>query len=162
MNWKIKLGSIIGIGIFLPSATKLGQGYVFTGVCDSVHGGEYLTRYIPPRTSQVPPGTRYTPPGPGTHPPLGPGTPPGTRYTPSRTRYSPSLGTRYTPLGPGTPPQDQVHLPCRACWEIRSTRGRYASYWNAILLLFVFYAYVLQRIKHKGILWRTPGHWSNF
>ena len=22
---------------------------------------------------------------------------------------------------------------CRACWEIRSTRGRYASYWNAIL-----------------------------
>ena len=23
---------------------------------------------------------------------------------------------------------------CRACWEIRSTRGRYASYWNAILL----------------------------
>ena len=23
----------------LPPATKLGQGYVFTGVCDSVHGG---------------------------------------------------------------------------------------------------------------------------
>ena len=25
--------------IFLPPATKLGQGYIFTGVCDSVHGG---------------------------------------------------------------------------------------------------------------------------
>ena len=24
---------------YLPPATKLGQGYVFTGVCDSVHGG---------------------------------------------------------------------------------------------------------------------------
>ena len=24
---------------FLPPATKLGQGYIFTGVCDSVHGG---------------------------------------------------------------------------------------------------------------------------
>ena len=29
---------------------------------------------------------------------------------------------------PGDPPQ------CRAYWEIRSTRGWYASYWNAILL----------------------------
>ena len=25
--------------IFLPPATKLGQGYIFTGVCDSVHRG---------------------------------------------------------------------------------------------------------------------------
>ena len=49
-----------------------------------------------------------------------------------------------TPLGPGTPleqtPRDQAppllreQSPlCSACWEIRSTRGRYASYWNAIL-----------------------------
>ena len=45
--------------------------------------------------------------------------------TPLRTRHPP---------GPGTPPQDQAHHPrCRACWEIRPTRGRYASYWNAIL-----------------------------
>ena len=71
-----------------------------------------------------------TPPGPGTSP-LGPGTPPGTRYTPQ---------TRYTPPGPDTPPRtrysppDQVHPRHRACWEIRSTRGRYASYWNAFLL----------------------------
>ena len=25
--------------VYLPPATKLGQGYIFTGVCDSVHGG---------------------------------------------------------------------------------------------------------------------------
>ena len=25
--------------LFLPPATKLGQGYIFTGVCDSVHRG---------------------------------------------------------------------------------------------------------------------------
>ena len=25
--------------VFLPPATKLGQGYIFTGVCDSVHRG---------------------------------------------------------------------------------------------------------------------------
>ena len=109
----------------LPPATKLGQGYVFTGICHSLNrGGQYLTRY-PPQTrytpqdqvhlpgpgtplppdqvhlpqDQVPPGTRYTPPDqvqpPGTRYPPRPGTPPGTRYTPQ---------TRYTHPGPGTPP----------------------------------------------------------
>ena len=29
----------LAYGVFLPPATKLGQGYIFTGVCDSVHGG---------------------------------------------------------------------------------------------------------------------------
>ena len=38
--------------LLLPPAMKLGEGYVFTRVCDSVHRGEYLGRY--------PPGTRYT------------------------------------------------------------------------------------------------------
>ena len=27
--------------VLLPAATKLGQGYVFTGVCDSVNGGGF-------------------------------------------------------------------------------------------------------------------------
>ena len=52
--------------------------------------------------------------------------------------------TRHPP-GADTPPWDQAppwkQTPPppqhRACWEIRSTRGRYASYWNAILLKFV-------------------------
>ena len=52
-------------------SSRMGQGYIFTGVCDSVHRGEYLGRYPPPGT------------------PPGPGTPPRTRYTPQ---------TRYTPL----------------------------------------------------------------
>ena len=153
----------------------MGQGYVFTGVCDSVHRGEYLTRYTP--RPGTPPQTRYTrcpldqvhpqtrcPPGPGAPPdqvhpspdqvhppnqvyPPGPGDqvhppdqvhprdqvhppdqvphPPWTRYTPRP--GTPSPWTRYTP-------QDQVPPPRgTACWEIRSTSGRYASYWNAIL-----------------------------
>ena len=38
------------------------------------------------------------------------------------------------------PPQEQTPPPQhRACWEIRSTRGRYASYWNAILLTKFFH-----------------------
>ena len=60
------------------------------------------------------------------------GTPPATRYTlldqvHPQTRYTPP-GTRYTPRGPGTPSRTS------ACREIRATSGRYASYWNAILL----------------------------
>ena len=75
---------------YLPPATKLGQGYVFTGVCDSVHRGVCLSACwdTTPR-EQTPP-----------------------EQTPPRSR---------------TPPRR------RACWEIRSMRGRYASYWNAIL-----------------------------
>ena len=82
--------------MFLPPATKLGQGYIFTGVCYSVHAGEYLGRYTPRDQvhplDQVPPRTRYTP-WDKVHP-LGPGTPP--------------LGTRYTPR-PGTHPPGAVH-----------------------------------------------------
>ena len=92
----------------------------------------------PPRPGtppdQVPPTrTRYTPrpgappPGPGTPPP--PGTPPRTRYSPPWTRYTP---LDQVPPRPGTPPRR------RAYWEIRSMRGRYASYWNAILFTYKF------------------------
>ena len=76
--------------LLLP-ATKLGQGYIFTGICDSVHRGSTWAGTTP--------GTRYTPWN-QVHPP-GPGTPP-------RTRYTPRPGT---PLGLGTPPWDQVHSP---------------------------------------------------
>ena len=85
--------------IYLSPATKLGQGYIFTSICDSVHRGENLDRYPLGRYT---PGTRYLP-GPGTpawdqvHHPPGPGTPPRTRYTP-QTRY----------------PRDQVH-PSEQC-----------------------------------------------
>ena len=109
--------------------------------CLSVHRGEYLGRYPPWQVHppwQVPP-QEGTPPG-QVHP-LG--------------RYTHQAGTPHwqvhpswagTPPGQVTPPWQvhlpgQVHPPCRyppsgssACWEIRATSGRYASYWNAFLL----------------------------
>ena len=45
-----------------------------------------------------------------------------------RGRHPP--GTRHPPRS--RPPQRSV------CWEIRATSGRYASYWNAILFIFIF------------------------
>ena len=109
------------------------------------------TRYTP--LDQVhPPWTRYTPLGPGppldqVHPqtrytPLDQVHPPKTRYPPDQVhpwdhvhppwdQVPPRPGT--PPLAPGTPP-DQVPPP--GTREIQSTRRRYASYWNAILLGF--------------------------
>ena len=77
--------------ILLPPATKLGQGYIFTGICDSVHRGGSTW-------AGTPPGTRYTPQD---QVPPGPGTPSGTRYTP-QTRYT-TPWTRYTPRTRYTP-----------------------------------------------------------
>ena len=97
----------------------------------------------PPRpgpSEQTPPRTRHPPtrhPSPWTRPPRsrhppGPRTPPD--HAPPRTMHPhphsppPDQAPPPQPPGPGTP------LPRRrACWEIRSTSGRYASYWNAIL-----------------------------
>ena len=43
------------------------------------------------------------------------------------------------PPGADIPPGADTHPPPhRACWETRWTRGRYASYWNAILLKLSF------------------------
>ena len=58
----------------LPPATKLGQGYVFTGMCDSVHKGGSASVHA----GMHPPGAD-TLPGPC---PLGADTPPGTDTPP--------------------------------------------------------------------------------
>ena len=103
----------------LPPATKLGQGYLFTGVCDFVNRGVSASVH-----AGIPPGSRH---------PLGADpavadTPPGSRHPQEQTpREQTPPRSRHTPLGADTPP------PCRAWREIQSTRGRYASYWNAIL-----------------------------
>ena len=47
---------------FLPAATKLGQGNVFTGVCDSVHGGGEGVCLSACFDARPPPRTRQTPP----------------------------------------------------------------------------------------------------
>ena len=130
----------------LPPATKLGQGYVFTGVCDSVRrGGVCLSACWdthPPGADilleQTPPGA-YTPLGadpPEQTPPPEVDTPweqtppeqtpPQEQTPPEQTPPLRQTPWKQTPPRADTPPR-------RACWEIRSTRGRYASYWNAIL-----------------------------
>ena len=127
------------------------EGYVFTGMCLSTGGNAWSGTppdqvHLPP--DQVhPPGTRYPPtrynplqtrytpwdqvtPPDQVHPPR-PGTPPDQVHTPW-TRYTPPW-TRYTPSDQVTP-LDQVHPPPRyghCC-------GRYASYWNAFLCLYLF------------------------
>ena len=53
------------------------------------------------------------------------------------------------PLWEQTPPPRADSPRCRACWEIRSTRGRYASYWNAIL----FYCF-LKKLNISSFYYR--------
>ena len=52
---------------------------------------------------------------------------------PSRSRH-PLPWSRH-PQGADTPPEQTPprsrHIPCKACWEIRSMHEQYASYWNA-------------------------------
>ena len=95
--------TLLLLPILLPAATKLGQGNVFTGVCDSVHrGGGRVARH--PRTRHTPPRSRHHPPGADTpsdqaNPPR-PGTPLGAD-SPPRSRHPPGANT---PLGADTPP----------------------------------------------------------
>ena len=101
---------------FYRPQRSCGQGNVFTGVCLSTGGRVSASVHA---GMPYPPGTRETPLGPG-RPPPGPGRPPGTRQTPS---------------GPGRPPRE-------ADSSIRSTSGRYASYWNTFLLAGFFSHFV--------------------
>ena len=95
----------------LPPAIKLGQGYVFTRICDSVHGGGGLSHCI---LGYTPRDQRQAPP-------------------PRDQRHAPPRDQRQAP------PPGSRHPQHSACWEIRATSGRYASYWNAIL----FHSYLL-------------------
>ena len=151
----------------LPPATKLGQGYVFTGVCDSVNkGGVCLSACLDTHPlgtdtpweqtapwEQTPPRAdtpwEQTPPRADTPQSRHPmeQTPHGSRHlpeqTPPRSRHpwEQTPPEADTPLGADShrsrhPPPEQTPPeetpPCIACWEIRSTHERYASYWNAI------------------------------
>ena len=86
-----------------------------------------------PPDHQTPPRTRHTPPTDQAHHPPGPGTPPGPD-TPQ---------SRHPPPGANTPPPE-------ADSGIRSTSGRYASYWNAFL--FHFHAVFHNLIKYLDTL----------
>ena len=95
------------------------------------------TRQVTPRARQVPPSSRDqagTPPGQGRYPPR-----PG-RYPPGQAGTPPGPG-RYTPPDQAGTPRDKAGTPPDKAGtppEIRSTRGRYASYWNAILFVRSF------------------------
>ena len=108
--------------IVIALKRSFGQSNIFSSVCQEncSHGvGVCLSACWGTTPQEQTPPLAADPPGPGTPPksrhPLGPGTPPGA--DPRSTRHPP---------------------PCSACWKIRSTSGRYASYWNAIFLLFCY------------------------
>ena len=123
--------------IFTARKRSLGQGNIFIGVCQkfcSRGGGVCLSacwdtpplgadtprsRHVPP-LNRPPPGADTLPSGADTPQEQTP--PPGSRHPPEQ-----------TPPGADIPPRADTPLQRRACLEIRSMRGRYASNWNAIL-----------------------------
>ena len=95
---------------FLPPATKLGQGNVFTGICDSFNRGVSVSVHagIPPPRSRHPPG--IDPPGadtPQEQTPRGEQTPPW-EQTPPSSRHSPGTDTHPREQ---TPPRSRHHPP---------------------------------------------------
>ena len=111
------------VHIYRPQRS-CGQGYVFTGVCDSVNrGGGCLPQcmlgcHTPPDEN---PPTWKTPPHGET--PLRDGTP---------GMENPPPGGEPSPPAPG-----MENPPREADSSIRSTSGRYASYWNAFLFILL-------------------------
>ena len=93
---------------FLPPANEVWGKVIFSVPCvkNSVHsrGSASVHAGIPPLPEQAPPGSD-TP---------WEQTPPGSRH----------------PLPPLREQTSPLHS---ACWEVRSTSGRYASYWSALL-----------------------------
>ena len=82
------------------------------------------------------------------------GTPPG-RYTPQAGtplgRYTPD---RYTPWAGNLPGLPGRHPPLSsACWEIWAASGRYASYWNAFLV--VHYIHLECNSGTTGYVWSS-------
>ena len=90
---------------FLPPATKLGQGYVFTGVCHSVNRGwgclpQCMLGYTP--RADMPPLSRHAPPWADM--------PPRSRHAPPRADIPP--GSRHPPgadMPPWSRPPQQMH-----------------------------------------------------
>ena len=127
-----------------------GQGYVFTPVCDSVHRGGL-------RAGRTPLG-RETSPGADTHP-LGRETPPQQTPPPPGPEPAPPAGRTPSP-GQGEPPQSRPprsRTPPKAHSIIRSTSGRYASYWNAFLFIFLL-PFRVEYTMAQGGKWVTRGY----
>ena len=106
---------LIDFNVITARKRSLGQGSIFRSVCQEFCPQCMLGYHTSPE--QAPPWTRDPPDQapPWSRPHQLSHTPPGA---------DPPLGSR--------PPL------CSACWEIRSTSGRYASYWNAILFKIIY------------------------
>ena len=118
---------------FFTGRNEVGQGNIFTSVCLST-GGEYLPQCM----------LGYTPPGADLPPEQTPW-----EQTP-RQQTPPGADTpqEQTPPWEQTPPRE-------ADSSIRSTSGRYASYWNAFLYLKENWIYVLHLyflLKFYGVI----------
>ena len=104
-------------------------------VSASVHAGMPDPPGPPRDQADTPRDQADTPLGPGRHPP-------GTRQTPPQDKADPPLPrTRHTPPGMRQtsphPPGTRHTPPRQADSSIRSTSGRYASYWNAFLFVIL-------------------------
>ena len=117
--------------VLLPARNEVGARLYFhrrLWFCWQGGGGSASVHAGIQSPQQTLPGSRHPPadPPPPEQTPPQDQAPPGSRHHPADPPES-----RHPP-GPGTP--GSRHPPgAGACWEIRSTGGRYASYWNAIL-----------------------------
>ena len=130
---------------------SLGQGNIFSSVCQEFcpQGGlpQCMLGYHPlarrppwqgrpPSKADHPPLARQTPHSPLARRPPGKAGPPGKAEPPGKTE----------PPGKDTPHPPGKETPLHStCWEIRSTSGRYASYWNAILLIMSLISLIITK-----------------
>ena len=154
--------------MFLPPATKLGQGYVFTGVCDSVHRGGVCLSACYDTTTPL----EQT----HTHPEQA--TPLRSRHPPEQTPPAQSMlgdtvnrqavhilleqgGGLSASVHAGIhPPPGQTPLlgrhPPGQTLPGGHYSGRYASYWNAFLLFIRFshyHVYLQETTAIDGRAW---------
>ena len=130
----------------VPSSIDIETAGTLIQIGDSVPrpGTRYTPQTRHTTRDQVQPLDQVHPPGPGTPPRPGtppaprPGTPPSLGPGTPPEKVHPLPWTRYTPRTRYSPPRTR---------EIRSTRGRYASCWNAILLDMVSSILTEKRIK---------------
>ena len=132
--------------VFLPSATKLGQSYVFTHVCDSVHRGvvsQHALQVVSQHALQQVSGRG------GIHTCLAAGLQGGwvvSQHALQDSRPTPrgevqgsdqpgGLQAHTQGVSPGPHPRGYPNMHRGRPPPMATAAGQYASYWNAFLLL---------------------------
>ena len=108
--------------IFTARKRSLGQGNIFSSVCQEFCS--YGGVCLSACWDTTPPGSRHPPP--------------------EQVPQEQAPPKQAVPLGADPHPSS-------VCWEVRSTSGRYASYWNAILFCVVniLVNLIFQQNHHK-------------